>query len=151
MNTSNEFWMNCAEIDCTAMQKKSKFYLAELIFLGHRISQEGIEACLSKVDKILNWPTPHSATNVHSFLGLVHYIATFQPNLAEHTTTLTPLTTKECEKHFPTWPSEHQFTFEVIKGLVVSRECLTVIDHTNPGKIKSMLHAMLAINAQVRC
>jgi hypothetical protein len=88
--------------------KKSKFYLTELVFLGHRISQEGIE---SKVDKILNWPTPKSATDVRSFLGLVRYIATFLPNLAEHTTVLTPLTTKECEKNFPAWTAEHQMAF----------------------------------------
>jgi hypothetical protein len=49
---------------------------------------------------------------------------------------LTPLTTKDCEKHFPAWNTEHQNAFEVIKALVVSRECLTVIDHTNPGDNK---------------
>jgi hypothetical protein len=116
--------------------KKSKFYLTELTFLGHRISQEGIEACSSKVDKILNWPTPTSATAVRSFLGLVRYIAAFLPNLAEHTTTLTPLTTKDCERNFSMWTCEHQVAFEAIKGLVVSRECLAVIDHTNPGDNK---------------
>jgi hypothetical protein len=88
--------------------KKSKFYLTELTFLGHQISQEGIEACSSKVDKILNWPTPSSVMDVRSFLGLVQYIAAFLPNLAEHTTVLTPLTMKDCEKNFPAWTSEHQ-------------------------------------------
>ena len=58
-----------ARLYCNA--KKSKFYLTELIFLGYRISQQGIEACSSKVDKILNWPTPRTASDVRSFLGLV--------------------------------------------------------------------------------
>jgi YD repeat-containing protein len=31
---------------------------------------------------------------------------------------------------------EHQNAFEAIKALVVSRECLTMIDHTNPGDNK---------------
>jgi hypothetical protein len=43
---------------------------------------------------------------------------------------------KECEKKFPTWDGHHQNAFEAIKALVVSRECLTVIDHTNPGDNK---------------
>jgi YD repeat-containing protein len=116
--------------------KKSKFHLTELIFLGHRISQEGIEACSSKVDKILNWPVPASASDVQSFLGLVRYISNFLPNLAEHTVLLTPLTMKDCEKHFPAWSTEHQNAFKAIKALVVSRECLTMIDHTNPGDNK---------------
>jgi hypothetical protein len=120
-----------AHLYCNA--KKSKFYLTELVFLGHRISQQGIEACSSKVDKILSWPTPKSATDVRSFLELVRYIAVFLPHLADHTTVLTPLTTKECEKDFPTWSSTHQIAFDAIKSLVVSRECLTVIDHTLPG------------------
>jgi hypothetical protein len=51
-----------AHLYCNA--KKSRFYLTELVFLGHCISQQGIEACSSKVEKILNWPIPKSATNV---------------------------------------------------------------------------------------
>jgi hypothetical protein len=120
-----------ARLYCNA--KKSKFYLTELVFLGHRISQQGIEACSSKVDKILSWPTPKSATDVRSFLGLVRYIAVFLPHLADHTTVLIPLTTKECEKDFPTWSSTHQIAFDAIKSLIVSHECLTVIDHMLPG------------------
>jgi hypothetical protein len=116
--------------------KKLRFYLTELVFLGHRISQRGIKACSSKVDKILNWPAPKTANEVRSFLGLVRYIATFLPHWAEHTAVLTPLTNKECNKRFPAWSATHQNAFEAIKALVVSHECLTVIDHTSPGDNK---------------
>jgi hypothetical protein len=44
---------------------------------------------------------------------------------------LMPLTTKEARKNFPTWTVEHQAAFDAIKALVVSWECLTVIDHGN--------------------
>jgi hypothetical protein len=44
-----------------------------------------------------------------------------------------PLTTKDCEKNFPAWCPAHQDAFDAIKALVVSRECLTVIDHTASG------------------
>jgi hypothetical protein len=116
--------------------KKCEFYLLELEFLGHHISHRGIEASSSKVDKILNWPVPRNTTEVHSFLGLVRYIAWYLPKLADHTVILTPLTTKEARKNFPTWTDLHQTAFEAIKSLVVSRECLTVIDHHNMGKNK---------------
>lgn len=66
----------------------------------------------------------------------MRYIAAFLPNLADHTSVLTPLTTKECEKNFPTWNDELNHTFESIKALVVGQECLTVIDHTHPGDNK---------------
>lgn len=112
---------------------KCQFYLFELDFLGHHISVRGIEPHSSKIDKVLHWPTPKNATNVQAFLGLVRYMATFLPKLANHTTILTPLTTKEAQKHFPPWLPEHQLAFEAIKALVVSADCLTTIDHENLG------------------
>jgi hypothetical protein len=49
---------------------------------------------------------------------------------------LTQLTTKNARKNFPDWNSEHQRAFDAIKGLVVSRECLTTIDHVTLGNKK---------------
>src|ERR1700683_5131870 len=116
--------------------KKCSFYLLELDFLGHHISARGVEAHSSKVDKILQWPTPKSSTDVRAFLGIVRYISNFLPKLADHTSILTPLTMKDARKHFPPWTPEHQHAFEAIKALVISRECLTVIDHDNLGQNK---------------
>jgi hypothetical protein len=114
--------------------KKCHFFLLELDFLGHHISARGIEANTSKVDKILQWPVPKNTTNVRSFLGLIRYISYFLPKLVDYTCILTPLTTKEARHQFPTWTNEHQSAFEAIKALVVSRECLTTIDHANLGE-----------------
>src|SRR5207253_8305417 len=115
---------------------KSKFLYEEVDFLGHHISARGIEPKSENVERILNWPKPKSATAVRSFLGIVRYLAAFLPNLAEHTCKLSPLTTKDCEKEFPLWTDEHEQAFEAIKALVVSRECLTVINHDDPGDNK---------------
>ena len=49
---------------------------------------------------------------------------------------LTPLTTKDMERSFPKWSTTHQEAFDAIKDLVVSWECLMVIDHSNPGDNK---------------
>lgn len=113
--------------------KKTELFKYKISFLGHHISQRGIEADQSKVDKIVNWPRPTTATEIHSFLGLIRYISHFLPSLAEHTRLLTPLTTKEADKKFPPWNSTHQDTFQRIKDLVLSWDCLTTIDHQNMG------------------
>jgi hypothetical protein len=84
----------------------------------------------------MGWPILKLATDICSFLGLVCYIAIFLPKLADHTVILTPLTTKEACKCFPTWTTDHQMAFEAIKGLVVSADCLTTIDHLNLGDNK---------------
>ena len=115
---------------------KCKFYQSELNFLGHHISERGIERSTAKINRILQWPVPKSTTDVCAFLGLVRYVAAFLPKLADHTVILTPLTTKEAKKNFPIWNCEHQNAFEAIKALVVGTECLTVIDHIDPGKNK---------------
>jgi hypothetical protein len=95
---------------------------------------EGIQADGSKVDRVLKWRTPTSAKEVHQFLGLVRYISAFLPALAEHTALLTPLTKKECNARFPTWTTGHQKAFESIKKLVLGRDCLTTIEHKEPGE-----------------
>ena len=51
--------------------KKTKLFCDEIDFLGHCISQCGIEADRGKVAKILDWPAPKSAKEVQQFLGLV--------------------------------------------------------------------------------
>lgn len=48
---------------------------------------------------------------------------------------LTLLTSLKPDR-FPEWTKDHQFAFDSIKHLVVSAECLTVINHVNPGENK---------------
>lgn len=96
----------------------------------------GIEANTSKVDKILKWPIPRNTTEVHSFLSLVQYILCYLPQLTDFMRILTPLTTKEARRDFPPWTAEHNAAFESIKALVISRECLTMIDHASLGDNK---------------
>lgn len=113
--------------------QKCKFYQLELDFLGHHISAHGIEAKEAKCTKILDWPVPQCVTDVCAFLGLVRYIAQYLPQLAEPTRVLNTLTMKEATAAFPDWSEHHQAVFDGIKHLVTSRECLTSIDHVNPG------------------
>jgi hypothetical protein len=116
--------------------KKCHFFRLEVDFLGHHISARGIEASNDKVEKILKWPRPKCAKDVRGLSGLVRYVAPYLPNLAEYTRVLTPLTTKDAQKHFPEWTERHETAFEAIKGLVISRECLTTIDYDNSGENK---------------
>lgn len=67
---------------CTVMQalldaklyvneKRTHLFCTSITFLGHRISQFGIEADDTKASRILDWPIPTSATEVRQFLGLI--------------------------------------------------------------------------------
>ena len=100
-----------------------------MVFLGHIISGASIKPDPCKTDQIAAWPQPTTATNVRGFLGLTRYIATFLPALAEYTSVLTPLITKECDWRFLTWTTKHQTVFENIKRLVLGANCLTIINY----------------------
>lgn len=113
--------------------KKCQFFQLEIDFLGHHISRCGVEAQQGKCEVIVNYPSPSSASEVRRFLGMVRFVAGYLENLAEYTHILTPLTKKECDKCFPGWTLEHKHAFINIKSLVLSRQCLTTIDHDNPG------------------
>lgn len=63
-------------------------------------------------------------------------MTSFLPKLANHTIILTPLTTKEAHRSFPAWTQKHQLAFKAIKALVVSADCLTMINHESPNDNK---------------
>ena len=105
-----------------------QLFCTEINLLGHQISAHSIEADNKKAEKIVNWPIPKSATEAQSFLGLVRYLADLLPSLAEYTGILTELMTKEAEKAFPPWTDHYQSTFDSVKNIVISCECLTTID-----------------------
>ena len=110
-------------------RKKTNLFRYETSFLGHVISQDGIQPDPSKVEKIVNWPIPKNVKEVQQFLGLVRYLNAFLPHLAVQALILSRLTTKECTKTFPPWNDKLQIAFDKIKQIVLSSECLTVIHH----------------------
>jgi hypothetical protein len=120
---------------------KTKLFQYSVDFLGHRISARGIEADPKKVERIVHWPQPKSATNVRAFLGLICYLSNFLPMLAEHTMILEKLTTKECDKKFPPWTNDHQTAFDAVKQIVLGVDCLTTINHDEPGDNKIFVTA----------
>jgi hypothetical protein len=110
-------------------KKKTNLFRNEISFLGHIISQDGIQADPAKVQKIVDWPIPRSLKEVQQFLGLVKYLNAFLPHLAIQSSILSRLTHKDCVKNFPPWNNTYQSAFDKIKEIVLSRECLTVVDH----------------------
>ena len=116
--------------------KKTKLFCEEIDFLGHHISQRGVEADKGKVARILDWPVPKCAKDVRQFLGLVRYLNAFLPKLAMQSDILNRLIWKDCNKKFPVWTQKYQDTFDTVKRIVVSRECLTIIDHAKTLEMK---------------
>jgi hypothetical protein len=56
---------------------KCEFWLREVPFLGHVLSDGGIMVDPTKVQEVLNWKAPISVHEVWSFLGLAGYYRRF--------------------------------------------------------------------------
>jgi hypothetical protein len=48
---------------------KCEFWLKEIKFLGHTISQDGISVDPEKVQEVMDWKTPTTVRQIRSFLG----------------------------------------------------------------------------------
>lgn len=57
--------------------EKSKFFKAEVEFLGFTVSRLGIKTCQNKIKDILNYQTPETLRALRSFLGLSGYYRRF--------------------------------------------------------------------------
>ncbi|MFS7980354.1 putative nucleotidyltransferase, Ribonuclease H [Helianthus anomalus] len=61
---------------------KCEFWLCEVQFLGHVVSERGIQVDPAKVEAVMNWQEPKTPTEIHSFLGLVGYYRRFIENFS---------------------------------------------------------------------
>src|SRR5207253_489550 len=60
-----------------AKLSKCEFWLKEVSFLGHVISEGGVSADPGKVRDVLTWKTPQNVGDIRSFLGLAGYYRRF--------------------------------------------------------------------------
>jgi hypothetical protein len=56
-----------------AKLSKCDFWLKEIKFLGHTISEGGIAVDPDKVQEVMNWKPPTTVRQIRSFLGLAGY------------------------------------------------------------------------------
>ena len=78
-----------------AKLSKCEFWLREVSFLGHIVSEEGIQVDPKKVEVIIEWKPPRNVTEVRSFLGLAGYYRRFVKGFSMTTTLMTRLLQKE--------------------------------------------------------
>ena len=66
--------------------KKSKcaFLLPQVEYLGHQISEKGLQPTTQKLRAIAEAPAPHNVSQLKSFLGMINYYSKFLPNLTAY-------------------------------------------------------------------
>ncbi|GBG81104.1 hypothetical protein CBR_g31780 [Chara braunii] len=72
-----------------AKQSKCRFAQHKVDFLGHYVSDQGLHMDDAKITAIAEWPTPTSAKQLRSFLGLTSYYSNFIRGYARYSYVLT--------------------------------------------------------------
>ena len=78
-----------------AKLSKCDFWLRQVQFLGHIISDEGISVDPEKVESVTNWEQPKTVSDIRSFLGLAGYYRRFIQDFSKIAAPMTNLTKKE--------------------------------------------------------
>jgi hypothetical protein len=91
---------------------KCDFWLKEVSFLGHIITDGGIAVDPSKVRDVLDWSPPKNVLKIRSFLGLVGYYCRFIKGFYKIVKPLTTLLEKG--KEFK-WDEKCQASFDEFK------------------------------------
>jgi hypothetical protein len=100
---------------------KCEFWINEVTFLGHMISPEGITVDPNKVRDVLDWRSPTSVTQVHSFLGLAGYYRRFISNFSKISKSMTELL-KKGNKYV--WRKDYDEAFKTLKKLLTTSPLL---------------------------
>ncbi|XP_074351383.1 uncharacterized protein LOC141690484 [Apium graveolens] len=108
-----------------AKLSKCEFWLQEVQFLGHIVSNEGIKVDPAKIEAITNWERPRTPTEVRSFLGLAGYYRRFVQNFSRIATPLTKLTRKN-EKFI--WNDKCEKSFQELKRRLITAPVLSLPD-----------------------
>ncbi|XP_010276476.1 PREDICTED: uncharacterized protein LOC104611204 [Nelumbo nucifera] len=77
-----------------AKMSKCRFGVSQVEYLGHIISEQGMSVDPTKIQVVIEWPTPTSAKGVRGFLGLAGYYRKFIRNFGSIVAPLTQLLTK---------------------------------------------------------
>ena len=101
--------------------KKCSFLKKEATYLDHVLTAGGIKPDPSKTDKVQNFPTPKTVTEVKSFLGLTSYYRRFIQNFANMAYPLNRLTKKGAKFE---WTRECVDGFEILKAKLCSAPVL---------------------------
>ena len=104
-----------------AKLSKCEFWLREVSFLGHIVSEEGSRVDPRKIEVILEWKPLRSVTEVCRFLGLAGYYRRFAKGFSMTVTPMTRLLQKNVRFE---WSEKCQASFEKLKAFLTEAPVL---------------------------
>lgn len=113
------------EVNLKLNPLKCEFLRKEIIYLGHKITPEGIFPDPSKIESIRTYPTPQNADDVKRFVAFANYYRRFIPNFADIAFPLNALSKKNVAFE---WTIECENAFKKLRELLMSPHILDYPD-----------------------
>ena len=110
--------------------KKCHLFQKRVCYLGHIVSEDGVETDPAKIKAIIEWPTPRTVTHVRSFLGLCSYYRRFICGFADIAKPLYKLT-EQTKRPFH-WKEESEAAFCRLKEVLTTAPVLAYPTCTDP-------------------
>ena len=118
--------------------KKCEFFKTRISYLGHIVSQGGIECDPKKIKAIKNWKRPITVHDVRSFLGFTNYYRRFIHKYAQMANPLNKLISGEnaTKKHKKVeWDDKCEEAFIALKEQCCNPPILAYADYGKPFKL----------------
>jgi hypothetical protein len=115
-----------------AKLSKCDFWLKEIKFLGHTISQEGVSVDPKKVQEVMDWKPPTTMRQIRSFLGLAGYYRRFIPDFSRIAKPMTQLLKKGVKFE---WSQKCEDAFHTLRQHLTTAPVLAQPDNTRPFEV----------------
>ena len=124
-NHLEKFLQRCEQHNLVLNSDKLKLRLAEVSFIGHVLTADGVRPSVEKVRAVTEMPVPEDKPGVRRFVGLVQYLSKFMPKLSDLTA---PLRQLMRESNSFIWSSTQQKAFDNIKKAMTQLPVLRFYD-----------------------
>nr|KYP41448.1 Retrotransposable element Tf2 [Cajanus cajan] len=111
-----------------AKRSKCIFGVACVGYLGHTITESGVQPDPDKVKAIMDWPVPLSLTSLRGFLGITGFYRRFVRHYARIAAPLTEL----LKDQVFTWTTQAQQAFTELKRHITTAPILQLPDFSKP-------------------
>lgn len=121
---------------------KCEFFMSEVKYLGHIVSEEGVKTDPDKIEALKSWPVPKNIKELRSFLGFTGYYRRFIKDYARVVHPLTELLAghstakgknQRNSKKIPwVWDKKQQSAFETLISKLTNPPILSYADFSKP-------------------
>ncbi|XP_050548981.1 uncharacterized protein K02A2.6-like [Daktulosphaira vitifoliae] len=120
------------EMNLKFNKNKCKFGVTEVKFLGHVFNNQGVSPDPDKIKAIINMSSPNSVKELQRFLGMLNYLSSYIPNLADETASLRSLLKKDTTW---LWDENYETIFKKVKQCITTPPVLAYFNPSLPIKL----------------